>query len=289
MSEQSSPPTTSGLPAPEGVAGQSAVDAALSGGSATESQAVGEKALTGLEPRGPLTANTLAEGSATGVPESAYVDEAGNFFLNLIGGMSTSALILTGMFVLGIVAAIAAAIYYGYQGGTNAKQAEAVVDQVRDPNSEESLRSLRNATQGAGATQAHTPRTKQAGSATPPAPQDYGDEPALGTWTVSESEVVTDSSGTRPGTYSGYTSPVRVSKRGDGTYDFYPLPFGSDCDFVCKRTASTSYECDSKTESWKGHGEFEIDGVSFKGWFSIDVFRMSRKVQDTYTGTRGND
>ena len=124
----------------------------------------GETVVTGVPggPAGPLPATILADGAETGVPEAAigYVDAAGNFFSALIGGMSTSALILSGIVVVGIVVAVGAAIYYGYYGGLNSKQAEAVMDQVRDPNSEESLRGMRDATQTPAASPDATANTQ---------------------------------------------------------------------------------------------------------------------------------
>lgn len=132
----------------------------------------GDTVINGLpgEAAGPLSASTLADGAATGVPaaEIGYVDAAGTFFSGLIGGMSAGALILAGVVVVGIAAAIAAAVYYGYHGGLNSKQATAAVDQVRNPNSDETLQSLREANQNSSPTQASG--APKASAHTAPAP-----------------------------------------------------------------------------------------------------------------------
>jgi hypothetical protein len=111
----------------------------------------GETVIAGLpgEAVAPLTANTLADGAAEGVPLASigYVDQAGTFFSALIGGMTTAQLVLAGIAILGVAVAIGAAVYYGMHGGLSSRQAEAVVDQNRDPNSEESLRGMREASQ----------------------------------------------------------------------------------------------------------------------------------------------
>jgi hypothetical protein len=93
-----------------------------------------------------LSAGTLADGSATGVPEGSFGfwDAAGSFFSALITD-SPVGLILIGVGLVGLAVAIGGAIYSHYSGALSPKQREALVDQNRDPNSEESLRAVRDA------------------------------------------------------------------------------------------------------------------------------------------------
>jgi hypothetical protein len=96
------------------------------------------------EPTGPISAGTSADGSATGVPQGdiGFLDAAGSFFSALITDAPAAAF-LGGLVILAIVAALARGVYLYYSASQNATQATSVVDQNRDANSDDTLRSLR--------------------------------------------------------------------------------------------------------------------------------------------------
>jgi hypothetical protein len=113
--------------------------------------AFGDEVVSGLpgEPVGPLTTTTLAEGSAAGVPAEAigFFDQAGIWVSSLIAASPASALVLAGLVAISIGLAVSAVIDRGRTENLNAKQAEALAEQARNPTSDPLSRPLGDASQ----------------------------------------------------------------------------------------------------------------------------------------------
>jgi hypothetical protein len=103
-----------------------------------------------------LSATTLAEGSATGVPQEAigYLGQAGVFFSALIGGL-TGAQILAGIALLGSLMGGGLAVYlYAHHTVLSPKQVNSLSNLSIAPNSDETLRELAHQNRDAQPSQA---------------------------------------------------------------------------------------------------------------------------------------